>query len=484
MRFLLTLSCLVFFSCAAHSAAPQQPPAKPATHSSSASTITGTFAGTLQAGDAQLHLILHIDKSANGQLHATLDSLDQAVYAIEATSVSYSTSTLKLQVASVGARFEGSLSPDGKIIDGTWSQGAASLPLTFKRQLSSHAAGSKSAPVSPVEGLWQAALETHGMRLRFQLHVSHDTEGKLVAALDNLDQGVTGLPAVDVTFSTDSRFVFEIPSVAGKFEGVMDPTKKTLKGKWSQTGAEEPLEFKRSDTPLPLRRPQNPVPPYPYLEEDVVVHNSAAGVDLAGTLTLPKTGAPFPAVILIAGSGPFDRDETISGHKPFLVLADHFTRDGIAVLRYDKRGIGKSTGSADSSTTLDFASDAQAAVQYLKSRKDIDPNRIGLLGHSEGAMIAPYLAVQSPDIKWLVLLGAPATNGEQTLLHQSELLGEVGGLSQEQLMASLGFDQAAYDVVRHEKDPAAIREKITALVRDSGLDAALPPPPSKSSCAP
>jgi len=144
-------------------------------------------------------------------------------------------------------------------------------------------------------------------------------------------------------------------------------------------------------------------------------------------------------------------------------------------LRYDKRGVGKSTGNPDTATTLDLAADAQAALAFLKSRKEIDGSRIGLIGHSEGAIIAPYLAGHSKEVKWLVLLAAPATPGEATLLNQSELIGRAGGLSDDQLDASLGFDRAAYALVRKEKDPNLLAEKLVGLVKETGLDAALPP---------
>ena len=215
--------------------------------------------------------------------------------------------------------------------------------------------------------------------------------------------------------------------------------------------------------------------PFPYAEEDVAFAGGADGVTLAGTLTLPKGAGPFPAALLIAGSGPQDRDESLANHRPFLLIADALTRKGIAVLRYDKRGVGKSTGNPDTATTLDLAADAQAALAFLKSRKEIDGSKIGLIGHSEGAIIAPYSAGHTKDVKWVVLLAAPATTGEQTLLNQSELIGRAGGLSEDQLDASLGFDHAAYALVRKEKDPNVLAEKLVGLVKDSGLDAALPP---------
>ncbi len=434
----------------------------------------GTYSGTLQAGEAQLHLLLHLSKASNGSLRATLDSLDQGVFAIEASSVSFVNYTLKLEVISVGARFEGKVSPDHESIDGNWSQGTASLPLKFRRETGA-AAQKPSEAIFPVEGIWQGAIETHGMRLRFQLHVFHDMERNLIAALDSLDQGVSGLPANNVTLKGQT-FHFEIPSVAGVYEGTFNPAKNLITGSWSQTSADNlPLEFRRSDQTLELRRPQTPVKPYPYTEEDVTFTNSAAKVVLAGTLTLPKGGGPFPAALLIGGSGPEDRDETIANHKPFLVIADALTRKGIAVLRYDKRGIGKSSGNADTATTLDLAADAQAGLAFLNSRKDIDGTRIGVIGHSEGAMIAAYLASRSKDIAWLVLLAAPATTGEETLLKQSELIGRAGGLTDEQLAVSLDFDHSAYDLVREQKDPDVLSQKITALVKATGLDSALPP---------
>jgi pimeloyl-ACP methyl ester carboxylesterase len=434
----------------------------------------GTYSGTLQAGEAQLHLLLHLSKGANGSLRATLDSLEQGVFAIEANSVSFANFNLKLELTSVGAHFEGKVTPDQEIIHGSWSQGNVSIPLIFRRETGA-AARKPGDAVFPVEGLWQGAVETHGMRLRFQLHISHDTEGALIAALDSLDQGVTGLPANHVTLK-DSVFHFEIPSVAGVYEGTLNLARNAMAGKWSQTSADNlPLNFQRSDQTLELRRPQTPVKPFPYVEEDVAFAGGADGIKLAGTLTLPKGAGPFPAALLIAGSGPQDRDESLANHRPFLLIADALTRKGIAVLRYDKRGVGQSTGNPDTATTLDLAADAQAALAFLKSRKEIDGSKIGLIGHSEGAIIAPYLAGHAKDVKWVVLLAAPATNGEQTLLNQSELIGRAGGLSEDQLDASLGFDQAAYALVRKEKDPNVLAEKLVGLVKESGLDAALPP---------
>ncbi len=453
----LAILWLTFF-CAAFSARAQAP------------ALEGTYTGTLQAGEAQLHLVLHLSRNSAGTLQAALDSLDQAVFAIEASSVSFNSGTLKLDVNSVSAHFEGKFSLDHKTIDGQWSQGDASLPLVFHREPASHKPDNAHFPV---EGLWQSALETHGMRLRFQLHVSHDTKGELIAALDSLDQLVSGLPANHITLK-ESAFHLEIPALSSAYDGTLNEAKNALTGVWSQPELKEKLDFKRSDQPLELRRPQNPSKPYPYNGEEISFSNAAANVTLAGTLTLPKGPGPFAAAVLIAGSGPHDRDESLANHKPFLVLSDFLTRKGIAVLRYDKRGIGKSTGSADKATTLDLTSDAESAIAFLKSRKDIDSREIGLIGHSEGAMIAPSIAARSQDIPWIILLAAPATNGEDTLLNQSELIARAGGLGDAEIGASLDFDKQAYSLVREEKDPNVLMGKLQALVKQSGLDAQVP----------
>ena len=433
--------------------------------------LQGTFTGTLEAGEAELHVVLHLSRNTQGVLNATLDSLDQAVFGIEASSVALDSGILKFEVRRLGIYFEGKVSGDQKTIDGEWRQGSASLPLVFQIEPASH---KPEDAKFPVEGLWQGALEANGLRLRLQLHVAHDPKGELIAALDSLDQFVSGLPAAKVS-QKDNAFHFEIPSLESTYNGTLDVTKSSITGEWAQSEIKQKLEFKRSDQPLELRRPQTPVKPYPYVEEQVTFSNTPAGVSLSGTLTLPNGSGPFAAAVLIAGSGPEDRDGTIANHKPFLVLSDYLTRKGIAVLRYDKRGIGQSTGSAEMATTMDLAGDTKCAIAYLKTRKDIDPARIGLIGHSEGAMIAPTIAASSPDLPWVVLLAAPATKGEDTLLNQSDLIARAGGLSDAQVLSSLNFDKQAYDLVLTEQDSNVVGQKLKALVKESGLDAALPP---------
>jgi uncharacterized protein len=473
-KWCLTLS-IAFFSLAVFSTASAQTPAvhKPQPQRSPA-TLEGNWTGSLQAGEAVLHLILHVSKLEDGSFKATIDSLDQGVYGIEVTALTQKGSTLHFNVASVGASYEGKFAVDHRSIEGDWMQGSASLPLVFHRQAAGAAAKKPSDAIASAEGVWQGALEGNGMRLRLQLHVSHDDQKHLVAALDSPDQGVSGLPAVKVS-QKDAGFHFEIPVVSGIYDGTLNAEKTTITGSWTQNGVEQKLNFQRADQLLELVRPQNPAKPYPYQEEEITFSNGKAKISLAATFTFPRGPGPFPAAILLGDSGPHDRDESLVGHRPFLVLADHLTRKGVAVLRFDKRGIGKSTGDYESATTEDFAGDAEAALAYLKTRKEIDVKKTGLIGHGEGAMIAPLVAAHSGEVAWIVLLAGPGLKGEEVLLLQSELILRTAGVNDGEVSRTLAFNKQTYAFVRQEKDPAALEAKLSDLVQSTSIGASLSP---------
>jgi hypothetical protein len=437
-------------------------------------TIEGNWAGPLQAGDAVLHLVLHISKAEDGSFKLAIDSLDQGVYGIEVTSFSQKGPVINFSVSSVGASYEGTISADRSRIDGNWTQGAVSLPLIFHRQAAGAGARRPSDAIASAEGVWQGALEGNGMRLRLQLHVSHDDRKQLLAALDSPDQGVSGLPAVKVS-QKEAAFHFEIPVVSGIYDGTINVAKTIIAGNWTQNGVAQKLEFKRSDQLLELRRPQTPAKPYPYREEEVIFPNDRVKISLAGTLTLPPGNGPFPAAVLLSDSGPHDRDETLAGHHPLSILADHLTRKGIAILRFDKRGIGKSTGGYANATTEDFASDAEAALAWLKTRNGIDAEKIGLIGHGEGGMIAPMVATRSKDVAWIALLASPGLKGEDTLLLQSEAILKAAGVDEDQLARTLDFNKQTYALIRQEKDPAKLEAKLNNLVQLSAMSASLPP---------
>lgn len=220
------------------------------------------------------------------------------------------------------------------------------------------------------------------------------------------------------------RFILD--GADARYAGTLSGDGKVLDGEWHQLGQTAPLRFTRRDAAKPpvVRRPQTPIPPYPYREIEAEFDNPAAvGVRLAGTLTLPSGSGRFPAAVLISGSGGQDRDSTLFDHKPFLVLADYLTRRGIAVLRVDDRGVAKSSGSRETATSADYATDVAAAVTWLRTRGEIDPERIGLIGMSEGGLIAPMVAVADPRIAFSVLLAGPAGRGDALWLAQQRAIG-------------------------------------------------------------
>ncbi len=202
----------------------------------------------------------------------------------------------------------------------------------------------------------------------------------------------------------------------------------------------------------------------PYLSKDVTFGNHAANVTLAGTLTLPNSTGRFPAVLLISGSGPNTRNETVAGHRIFLAIADYLTRHGIVVLRYDKRGVGKSTGNYAAATTMSFASDALAGVEYLKTVKQVNPKEIGLIGHSEGAEIAPIVADRSHDVAFIVMLGGPGVPGYRIILSQLALIDRASGVKKSSVDSELALESRLLNIVRTEKDSARAADQLKEIL--------------------
>lgn len=303
-----------------------------------------------------------------------------------------------------------------------------------------------------------------GLELRIVFNISTNPDGSINASMDSPDQGVSGIPVESVSYK-NGNLNLGVKSIPGSFEGIYKENNKTIEGEWKQAGSVFPLVLNRIEKAPDTHREQDPVKPYPYTEEEVVYENKEAGVKLAGTLTLPQSEGPFPAVILITGSGQQNRNEEIAGHRPFLVLSDYLTRQGIAVLRVDDRGIGGSTGNVSQDTTEDFAGDVLTGVEYLKSRKEINPSRIGLIGHSEGGLIAPLVAVKSPDIAFIVLMAAPGVTGEEILYMQSERIARAEGASNETIAQNEALMRRMYSVVKEEKNNTAAEEELREILR-------------------
>ncbi len=317
------------------------------------------------------------------------------------------------------------------------------------------------------EGSWAGKLQLPGAALRIVLHVKAAAAGAYTATLDSPDQGAKGIPATRVVWKNDS-LQLDVGSIGGSYVGKLNADSLLLTGQWRQGGQGWPLDLKKTDVAaLELKRPQNPKKPYPYREEEVSYASTAANVRLAGTLTLPEGKGPYPAVLLITGSGPQNRDEELMGHQPFLVLADYLTRRGIAVLRVDDRGVGKSTGVFAAATSRDFADDALAGVNFLKSRKDINPRQIGLVGHSEGGLIAPLVSTQSKDVAFMVLMAGPGVTGEEIIQRQTELIMKANGMVPEGIQSSLALQEKMFRILRQESDSARAEQKMTEAVQQA-----------------
>lgn len=319
------------------------------------------------------------------------------------------------------------------------------------------------AMAQPAAGDWYGTLQPpYDPALRIVIHLKKFDGDGYIGSLDSIDQGIRGIGLGKVICDGETLAI-DIPDMRARFRGTWDRYRQHWIGKWEQ-GAVLALDLAKSPSGSAILRPQIPARPYPYAEEEVAYDNVAARVSLAGTLTLPRGPGPFPAVLLIAGSGPSDRDESIYGHKPFLVIADDLTRHGIAVLRVDKRGIGRSSGNGRDATTRDYADDVSAGLQFLRERKDIDSTRIGLVGHSEGGLIAPMVAAHDPRVAFVVLVAAPGTRGDAVLLAQARLTAADLGLNEAKIQATSKIDARIFAAVESASDPAQATEKVRDLL--------------------
>ncbi len=338
---------------------------------------------------------------------------------------------------------------------------AAMALFVIERVSLSAAAPPGSESGMDITGIWQGTLHVSSVELRLIFKISEKSHGIWSATLDSPDQGAQGIP-VDRVALEGRSLLLEVKPVRGAFKGEISDD-STIQGKWEQGGMSLPLVLKRVDKVPEIHRPQEPKKPYPYEGEEIVYQNKTAGIKLAGTLTLPRGGGPFPAVLLISGSGPQDRDETVLDHRPFLVLADYMTRRGIAVLRVDDRGVGGSTGNFSEGTSADFTGDALAGVEYLKSRKDIDSKQIGLVGHSEGGLIAPRAAVQSPDVAFVVMMAGTGLTGEEVMYLQGEKILRAAGATDSIIAFAREAQERNFAVIKQEENKAIAEKKLLEI---------------------
>ena len=308
------------------------------------------------------------------------------------------------------------------------------------------------------DGPWVGSLSVIGSEINIM--VTFTTKGDSVSAtIDIPQQMALGLNLTNVSWKPPKTH-FELP--AGPGLAVFDGTiaGDSVNGVFTQAGFQGTFRLERGKDVRKTAEVHPPAEPPPYAEEEITYRSDT--VTIAGTLTLPRGRGPFPAAILITGSGAHNRDEELFNFKPFQVIADFLTRRGIAVLRCDDRGIGGSTGSKMSCTTADHARDVLAGVLFLQGRAEIDSRQIGLIGHSEGGLIAPIAAARSSDIAFIVLLAGPAVTGDRLILFQMESGMRGGGAGEEQIRKTIQREERVFACVRADTGWEALAQTFRA----------------------
>ncbi len=427
--------------------------------------VEGSWRGILKTPGGSLTIQFNFRRYDDGALQGTMDSPDQGARGIPLGDVTVEGDTLHAAVPVAAGEFRGSVDSGKGTIGGFWSQAGQTLPLRLER-LDSEEVESASPVLNlseDVSGSWVGVLTTGGGDLRLVFHLIDAARGGLTGTMDSPDQGARGIPLGAVS-GEGRKLRIEVPTIGGFYEGEIEEGARRIRGRWSQGGGSLPLnlEIVGEEGLLVPDRPQEPVPPFPYRVEDVRFVSNPGAVELAGTLTLPSSDGRYPAAILLSGSGPQDRNENVFGHKPFLLISDHLTRHGIAVLRYDDRGVGESQGVFEEARVTDFSKDAQAAFRYLATRADIDQSRIGLVGHSEGGLVALLASTGDDAVStaYLVLLATPGVNGEQLLYSQAEHLARAAGASDDQIQAAIAQQEAVFRILKTDAPPEQIEREL------------------------
>lgn len=423
--------------------------------------------GVLDVGAAKLTLNLEISENDEG-FSAVIYAVEQGNAKIPVDNVEITEKQISLELKSIKASFEGTLDDSGQACRGTFTQHGMDFELELKRVDSFD----EEAAAEMLE-YWKGTLNLEGSELKMGLKVFRADDGSLTAKLDSYSQGVTDLP---VEFERDgNNYNVKFPAANLEYNGTLSESKGTLSGTIKQGSSENELEFTKADfNDVPkFNRPQNPTEPLPYQTEEVSYENTQQATRLAGTLTLPPGEGPFPVAITISGSGPSDRNGTHFEHQPYLIIADHLTRQGIAVLRFDDRGVGESTGDYSQATSADLATDVEAGVEFLKKHPKIDANRIGLVGHSEGGLIAPMVAAERDDVHFIVLLAGTGVNGGVILKSQSTAMLAADGEAEEKLEANRLVHDAILSLIEdnpdmtHEEIEAASNNFLSSVEEDS-----------------
>lgn len=327
----------------------------------------------------------------------------------------------------------------------------------------SQSAKSQDVDYKSITGSWIGKISTGAIDLRIVFNISLTGKDTLSATLDSPDQGAKNIKMGTVTF-TGKTLRIVAPMMLAEYNGTVK-NDTLIEGTWKQAGNSLPLNVVRLKAAFTINRPQEPNPPFPYSTQDVTFTNEKFNIKLAGTITRPAGKGPFPAVVLISGSGAQNRDEELMGHKPFKVIADFLSRNGIAVLRYDDRGVGKSEGSPFNATSADFATDSEAAFNFLRNNPDINQKAIGLIGHSEGGLIAPIVASSNKDIAFIISLAGPGVSGEQIIHTQGADISRASGIDEKQIEENISINKKIFAVLKKESDDNKAAEKMLEVYK-------------------
>lgn len=401
-----------------------------------------SYYGVMDVGPREFRFSIESITKKDGSNAYVLVSLDEGEQRFPLTNFQLDNERLEFELKTTKAAYQ-STSSDGKTYKGKWKQSGAEFDLVFRNR--------EGLSIEQPDETWSGELSTLFQKLKIQFRIYRREGGEDRVMMDSLSQkagGFKGTRKLD-----EGAWVIDVPGLKSKFEGKANSANDEITGKWTQGGQAMDLRLTKSVAPATTKvvaplRPQTPKAPFPYNTEDVVFENTKDQVKLAGTLTTPKQPGPYPAVILISGSGPQDRDESILEHRPFWVIADYLTRQGIAVLRYDDRGTASSTGDFSKATSEDFANDAEAALEFLRKNPSVLPNKIGLVGHSEGGNIAPLVASKTKDVGFIVMLAGPGVNGREVLISQGQLImrasgvEDAGALETQRLVQKIMIDAA------------------------------------------
>ncbi len=430
------------------------------------SEAVGKWEGSLDVNGMKLRIVFNV-KELDGKLKATMDSPDQGAFDLPCDATTYAEGVLKISMNAMGISYMGK--PKGAEMEGTFEQNGMTLELNMKRKAQDEQKEVATTKVSAADkakvlGYWEGVLDVNGVKLRIGFKVKEEG-GELKTTMDSPDQGAYDI-ACNYSNFEEGVFKIKMDQIGMSYEG--KPNGDKMDGTFEQNGMTLDLEMKRETGKTGGRaaKPQDPKEPFNYEVKEVVFENKAADLKLAGTLTMPKDCENCMAAILISGSGAQDRDESLLGHKPFWVIADYLSERGIAVLRFDDRGVGESTGDFASATSADFKTDVQAAFEFLKTQKGIDATKIGLIGHSEGGLIAPMLAAENKEVAFIISLAGPGMKGKDLLPEQAKLIAEANGADPSEVKETYEITKKVCNLIAKEKDIEKLKAKLLKIIED------------------